>query len=159
MAISSSKSQARTATAANRERLVNAALQDPTAADPKFLALQKLLTNKRLVGLFTITGKPMKDLTEETYEIKKIEKLALDDDLWAIETRIKYGDHDVTVPIAITILWANDTPIMTLDKVVVPGLGTFSARVVFHEEKYAGTWSHDAVGGHLFGRIESIPTK
>ncbi len=72
----------------------------------------------------------------------------------AIQTRIKYGDHDVTVPIVITILWAGQTPVMTLDKVVVPGLGTFSARVVFHEDKYAGTWSHDDVGGHLFGKVE-----
>ncbi len=63
-------------------KLVNAIADDPTAADPKYLALQKLLSNKRLVGLFTISGKPMKELTEETYEIKKIEKLAADDDLW-----------------------------------------------------------------------------
>jgi hypothetical protein len=56
----------------------------------------------------------------------------------------------------INVLWAGNTPVMTLDKITIPGLGTFSARVVFHENKYAGTWVHDNVGGHLFGRIEKM---
>jgi len=43
---------------------------------------------------------------------------------------------------------------MVLDSITIPGLGTFSARVVFHDRKYAGTWKHDNVGGHLFGRVE-----
>jgi hypothetical protein len=42
---------------------------------------------------------------------------------------------------------------MTLDNLTLPGLGTFSARVVLHDDKYAGTWQHDKVGGHLFGTI------
>jgi hypothetical protein len=27
---------------------------------------------------------------------------------------------------------------------------------VIHDGKYAGTWSHDDVGGHLFGRVEKL---
>jgi hypothetical protein len=37
---------------------------------------------------------------------------------------------------------------------LIAGLGTFSSRVLIHEEWYAGTWRHDKVGGHLWGRIE-----
>ncbi len=33
-------------------------------------------------------------------------------------------------------------------------MGTFSARVVIYNKKYAGTWTHGKVGGHLFGVIE-----
>ena len=37
----------------------------------------------------------------------------------------------------------------------VPALGTFTARVLFYDDRYAGTWQHgQEVGGHLFGRIE-----
>ena len=43
---------------------------------------------------------------------------------------------------------------ITLTDFTVPGLGTFSARVVIYRNKYAGTWSHGEVGGHLFGTIE-----
>jgi hypothetical protein len=35
-------------------------------------------------------------------------------------------------------------------------LGTFDARVVIHDQKYAGTWKHGEVGGHLFGTIEKL---
>ncbi len=133
----------------------SAPLDNPASKEPRFQALEKMLTNVVLVGMFTIDRKKMNDLSEERYEIKSIQKLAVDDDLWALEARIKYGDHDVTVPIVTTIKWADQTPVMTMDKLVIPGLGTFSARVVFHDGKYAGTWSHDDRGGHLFGRIEA----
>ena len=127
----------------------------PTTKEPRFLALEKMLTNVVLIGLFTVDRKKMNDLKEERYEIKSIQKLSNDDDLWALEARIKYGDHDVTVPIVTSIKWADQTPVMTMDKLLIPGLGTFSARVVFHDGKYAGTWTHDDNGGHLFGRIEA----
>ncbi len=127
---------------------------NPASKEPRFQSLEKMLTNVVLIGMFTVDRKKMNDLSEERYEIKSIQKLAVDDDLWALEARIKYGDHDVTVPIVTMIKWADQTPVMTMDRLIIPGLGTFSARVVFHDDKYAGTWTHDKNGGHLFGRIE-----
>ena len=145
-----------TSEAAGSGRSAPSAVPDsPTSKEPRFLALQKMLTDVVLIGLFTVDGKKMSDLTEERYEIKSIQKLSNDDDLWALEARIKYGKHDVTVPIVTSIKWADQTPVMTMDKLLIPGLGTFSARVVFHDSKYAGTWTHDDHGGHLFGRIEA----
>jgi hypothetical protein len=114
---------------------------------------QKLLTGAKLRGQFTVDGKPLDKLQEEAYDIEKVEKLA-DGDLWALTTHIRYGDHDLTVPIVIEVKWGGTTPIITLDELTIPGLGTFSARVLLHKDKYAGTWQHDAVGGHLFGKIE-----
>ena len=44
---------------------------------------------------------------------------------------------------------------VTLTKATLPGLGEgFSARVLFYEGRYAGTWQHGPVGGHMFGTIE-----
>jgi hypothetical protein len=43
-----------------------------------------------------------------------------------------------------------------LDNVAIPGLGTFDARVIIDGNRYAGTWTHGEVGGHMFGKIEKI---
>lgn len=128
------------------------------AAEPSadHVKLTKMLNNVELVGLFTLDGKPMTDLKEEKYEIRKIEKIEGDDDLWSLESRINYGKHDVTVPIVVTIKWAGSTPVIVMDQLLIPGLGTFSARVVFHDNKYSGTWTHGDKGGHLFGRIQPL---
>ena len=75
-------------------------------------------------------------------------------DSWALTSRIKYGDVDLTVPVPVQVKWAGKTPVITVDSVKIPGLGTFSARVLLDRARYAGTWSHDEKGGHLFGVIE-----
>jgi hypothetical protein len=36
----------------------------------------------------------------------------------------------------------------------LPAMGTFTVRVLFYGDRYAGTWQHGAVGGHMSGRIE-----
>jgi hypothetical protein len=116
-------------------------------------AFSKRFSGSKLRGLFTIDGKPMTDLKDEAYEIVRATKMPKGD-MWTLESRIKYGKHDLVVPVFLEVKWAGDTPVLTLDKITIPGLGTFSARVVLHEDKYAGTWQHDDVGGHLFGKIE-----
>jgi hypothetical protein len=110
------------------------------------------LTGAILVGHFSIAGRDDKGQQPERYEIASVEKLA--DRKWLITSRIKYGKHDVNVPVPIMVDWAGTTPVMSLDEVTVPLLGTFSTRVLLDKDRYAGTWQHDAVGGHLWGRIE-----
>jgi hypothetical protein len=127
-----------------------------TAADPSPEAIKKLekeLTGAKMTGQFTVMGK-MKDdkLSKEEYTIESAKKLD-EGDLWLIKARIKYGDKDSVFPVPVEIKWAGDTPVITLDKVAIPGLGTFSSRVIIYDGKYAGTWQHDQVGGHLFGTI------
>ena len=122
--------------------------------------LAKLLTNSRWTGQFTtidqdgVVGKA----TKETYEITKAEKLP-DGNLWMLTARINYGKRDVTVPLPINILWAGETPVITVDQLLIPGLGTFDARVLIRKGKYSGTWTHNDHGGHLFGKIERLEPK
>ena len=78
------------------------------------------------------------------------------DEVYALAVRIQYGGKDVRVPLEVRIVMADQTPVITLDQVWIPGLGTFDARVLIRQRRYAGTWSHDALGGHLFGRIEPL---
>jgi hypothetical protein len=134
---------------------------EPETSEPKKLPSREVLekqfsetmTGATLIGNFTLGEvKPDAKLSTERYTIVKASKLK--DDYWLIETRIQYGEHDLTLPLPLRVLWAGDTPVITLDAVPVPGLGTFTARVLIHGDKYAGTWSGKDHGGHLFGRID-----
>ena len=60
---------------------------------------------------------------------------------------------DVKVPVGLLIKWIDRTPVIVLDQVTIPGMGTFDARVLIRKGMYAGTWAHGEVGGHLFGNI------
>jgi hypothetical protein len=116
---------------------------------------EQTLSGARLKGQFTIDGKegPPK---EDVYTISKVTKLDIDD-LWKFDVHIKYGDVDKAVALALPVKWAGDTPVITLAKTAIPGMGTFSARVVIDGDKYAGTWSHHGKGGgHMFGVIEKV---
>lgn len=118
-------------------------------------AFSTLLSGATMTGSFTIDAKgddaPAKPPREESYEISSATHLG--GELWLITSRIRYGDVDATVPVPVAVKWAGKTPVITLDEVTLPGMGTFSARVLFHGDRYAGTWQHDAVGGHMFGRV------
>jgi hypothetical protein len=106
-----------------------------------------------LSGHFTLDGADETRLEREEYAITGAVKLG-NGDYWALTSRIRYGDVDLTVPVPVQVKWAGDTPVITVDSVKIPGLGTFSARVLLDGARYAGTWSHDEKGGHLFGVIE-----
>ena len=115
--------------------------------------LEKDLTGVKLVGRFTVTGKDDTTPKDEEYTITSAMKLD-EPDLWLIKARVKYGKTDGTYPIPLEIKWAGDTPVITLTNLEIPGLGTFSSRVVIYEGRYAGTWQHGDVGGHLFGVLK-----
>ncbi|MDG2129307.1 MAG: hypothetical protein P8K08_15015 [Fuerstiella sp.] len=124
---------------------------DESAAREK--AFSSRMSNVTLVGSFTVDGKTDELPKAERYEIKSVTKLG--GNLWTFLTRVKYGNVDTKVPITVPLEWAGDTPMVSLTDATLPGLGSaFSARVIFHENRYAGTWQHGKVGGHMFGRIE-----
>lgn len=116
--------------------------------------LAALLTGSTWTGTFTIDGQPNAK-HDESYAIESAEKQT--GSLWLLKSRMKFGDVDATVPVPITIVWADETPMMQLKKVTLPGLGTFSCRILIDGDRYAGTWQHDAVGGHMFGKITRTP--
>ena len=74
-------------------------------------------------------------------------------DTWLFRTRLKYKGTEIPVPIPLSVQWAGDTPVITLTDLAIPGVGTYTARVVLYREQYAGTWSGDKAGGQLFGKI------
>jgi hypothetical protein len=107
---------------------------DPTIADAARVAeLEKTLSHAALVGHFTVTGDQGQSgdtskLTTERYELGEVKHLGSNQ--WLLPATIKYGDHNVTVPLTLPIRWAGDTPMICVDELPIPGLGTFTARVM-----------------------------
>jgi hypothetical protein len=103
----------------------------------------------------TVAGKE-KPAEMEKYIISRVSKVKDKEDVWLFVARIQYGKTDVEIPLALQVKWAGDTPVITLTNLTIPGLGTFTARVMIYSDRYAGTWQHGKIGGHLWGRIEKI---
>jgi hypothetical protein len=109
-----------------------------------------------MIGRFTIAGREDRPARAERYDIASVEKVA--DDRWRFNTRMRYGNVDLTLPITVTMRWIGDTPMITLTDLTIPPLGSFTARVFFYRDQYAGTWSNERVAGFMFGRIEKQPS-
>ncbi len=137
------------------------AADDSAAKQPDRAQLEKhfeeTLTGASLDGFYTESsldaagaengGAPQ----PSNYKIEKVSKLK--GDTWLFSAQISYQGHDVTLPIPLTVLWAGDTPVITLDKLDLPGLGTFSARVMIYDHQFSGVWSGGHHRGELFGRV------
>lgn len=114
---------------------------------------EKTMTGATLIGFFTAEGQNQADKqppVEERYFISKVTKIGQDQ--WLFVARI--GDAQFPVPLPVPVKWAGDTPVISVTKLKVPGMGTYTARVLIYDDHYAGTWDAGDHGGHLWGRIE-----
>ena len=48
---------------------------------------------------------------------------------------------------------SRSTPVISLTRQAVQGLGTYDTRLVIYKGGYAGTWGGGATGGKMFGNI------
>jgi hypothetical protein len=120
--------------------------------EKQYSQLEATLSGSVLVGNFTVTGAQMGEPKAERYELISVKHVG--DGNWMFVARIQYGDYDVKLPITLPIKWAGDTPVITVDKMSFPGLGTYTARVMIYDGHYAGFWSGADHGGHLYGVVE-----
>lgn len=131
----------------------DAAQPNPSAMNDAERAFSESLANVMLTGRFTTDGKNSNP-EPERYGIISATKVR--DNNWLILARISYGRRGVrppAIPIPVKIDWAGDTPVLSLTDLTIPGFGTFTSRVMFYGDRYAGTWQHGEKGGHLFGTI------
>jgi hypothetical protein len=125
---------------------------DPASLPEAERQFAERMAGTSLVGRFTIAGREDRPARPERYDIASIEKVG--EDLWRFNARLRYGDVDTTLPIVVPMRFAGDTPMISMTDLTIPSLGTFSARVFFHGDRYSGTWQHGEYGGHMFGKIE-----
>jgi hypothetical protein len=139
------------------EKQKDAAVQ-PGAAKPKLTAEELEARFKSTLAKATMAGRwcSIQDGTlgpekEDKYTIIGAQKMG--GDMWIINARIQYNKKDIVAPIPVQVKWAGDTPVIIVDKLPMPGGGTYSARVLIYEHTYAGTWSGGDHGGLLNGII------
>lgn len=116
-------------------------------------AFASKLSGATLSGSFSLDGKNAGGNKPDKYQIVSAKKIEGDD--WVITAKMKIGDAMVDVPVPIKVYWADDTPVMSLTDLTIPGMGTFTSRVMFYGTRYAGTWQHGDAGGHMWGTVEA----
>src|SRR6202050_3924563 len=119
------------------------------AAEKQF---QEALNNVTLIGYFTQGDAA--ELHDDKYVIERVTKVK--EDTWKFEARIQYNKKDFKVAMPLPVKFAGDTPVISLTNFVVPGFGSFTARVVMYNGAYAGTWGSAGANGHggkLLGKI------
>ena len=130
-------------------------VRDQAALEREF---QEKMSGAVLVGRFSDAARPDAPPKEERYTIQRVSKIDGGGDRWLFLCRIQFGRNDVAVPLTIPVVWAGDTPVISVTDMMIPGLGTYTARVMIYTDQYAGTWRGGTHGGHLWGRIERAST-
>jgi hypothetical protein len=110
---------------------------------------QESMTGVVLEGHSTRDGQS--GVSDDKYVIDKIVKQSAD--TWMFHVRIPMKGQTMTVPFPIQVKWAGDTPVITMTDQALPGMGTYTARVVIYRGQYAGTWSGKSSGGKVFGKV------
>ena len=121
---------------------------------------KEALTNATLDGRwYLIKDGELGKERKEKYSIRSAIKNPLVTDGWLILARVQYGDKDVTLPVPVRVKWAGDTAVIQVTDAGLPGLGTYTARVMIYNGYYAGTWFGKGYGGILSGKIVKTEKK
>ena len=123
-----------------------------TAAERAFAERMRGVT---MVGTFTVSGREDRAPSQERYDIASVEKVG--DDLWRFNAKMDCcgAAGQSGIPIVVPMRFVGDTPVIMMTDHSLPGIGTFTVRVFFYGDRYAGPWQHGTVGGHMTGRIET----
>jgi hypothetical protein len=119
---------------------------DMTAAEKEF---QQMMTNVVLEGFFTVGNGT--ELFPDRYVIDSVTKVK--DGVWRFAARVQYNKKDMAIAIPVPVFFAGDTPVISLTRQAIQGLGTYDTRLVFYKGGYAGTWGGGETGGKMFGNI------
>ena len=116
---------------------------------------KQMMTGAKLTGKFSVTGRD--EVRSDSYKISSVTKLA--GGIWTINAEIPRKDGAVTLPVPVRMEWAGDTAVMQLTDATLPGLGTFTVRILFYKGNdgkghYAGFWWGGNHGGEMFGVVE-----
>jgi hypothetical protein len=127
-----------------------ACAQDTAEREKQFTAL---LNNVTLTGRWCLVreGELTPD-SYETYTIVGVQKV--EGDKWIVNAQLRYQGQKIVAPIPVQVQWAGGAALMIVDQLTIPGDGTYSARVLFHDKTYSGTWSGGDKTGLLHGLIK-----
>ena len=109
------------------------------------------MRNVSLIGSFTVDGRD-RTPREDRYDISSVEKVG--DYQWWFTAKMQCCGINGAIPIVVPMRFNGDTPVIMMTDTSLPRIGTFTVRLFFYGDRYAGTWQHGRVGGHMSGRIE-----
>lgn len=116
-------------------------------------AFGAMLENATLEGTWApVAGKQIGEEKADRYEVARAEPKG--GEKWAIVWKVRHQGQLVEYPIPAVVKFAGDAAVLVLDGVPVGDGGTWSARVLFHGDSYAGRWWNEkGKGGTVSGVI------
>ena len=133
-------------------RLGIGSVVDPASLNDAERQFIERMRDVSLIGSFTVSGREDGAPRPDRYEISSVEKVG--NDLWRFNAKMNCCGVRGAIPVVVPLRWNGDTPMIMMTDTSLPGLGTFTVRLFFYNDRYAGTWQHGNVGGHMSGRIE-----
>ena len=126
--------------------------------EAKFVAMLKSATLKGTWAPIQ-QGQLGGENSDDSYRIARVERL--EGDNWQIVSLFDFEGQSIEYPISAVVKFAGDTAVLILNDVRAgPGEGNWSARVMFHNDVYAGRWWETADpehGGTIAGTITRSP--
>jgi hypothetical protein len=127
---------------------------DPATLPPAERAFAERMRNVTLIGSFTTDGRDGRAPEPDRYQIASVDKVG--ENSWRFNAKMDCcgAAGQSGLPIVVPMHFIGDTPVIMMTDTSLPGIGTFTVRLFFYGDRYAGTWQHGTVGGHMSGRIE-----
>jgi hypothetical protein len=138
--------------------IAHAAPATQPAMSEKEAAFQQMMNNAVMSGSYSVNGSG-KPPGADHYTLGPVTKGSGEN--WTFTATIEYAGHHLPLPIDLPVKWAGDTPVITVDHVSIPTLGTFNARVMIFGDQYVGVWgvANGKHGGQMWGHIEHPTTQ
>ena len=116
-------------------------------------AFSEMLTDATFKGTWApIAGGVLGDEKDDGYKIVSVSKKK--GHIWEFITRMKIRGTEIDFPMPIEVRFAGDTAVLILNNVPVGEGKTYSARVMIHNDVYAGSWwGIGGKGGTISGTI------
>jgi hypothetical protein len=133
-------------------RLGIGAVVEPASLNEAERQFVERMRDVSLIGTFTVSGREERTLRPDRYDISSVEKVG--HELWRFNAKMDCCGVSGAIPVVVPMRWNGDTPMILMTDTFLPGLGTFTVRLFFYQDHYAGTWQHGSTGGQMSGRIE-----
>jgi hypothetical protein len=133
-------------------RLGIGSVVDPQSLNESERQFIERMRDVSLVGAFTLAGREDRTPRPDRYDISSVEKVGTD--LWRFNATMHCCGVNGAIPVVVPMRWNGDTPMIMMTDTSLPGVGTFTVRLFFYGDRYAGTWQHGDAGGQMSGRIE-----
>lgn len=117
-------------------------------------SLQRTLTGATLSGFVARAEHGKSPRIDVAVLIERVAKSKAIHD-WTLDVVVAPDGDARKYSVTCDVRWAGPTPVLTINRADLPGIGQFSAKLIIHNCLVAGTWVHDDLRGHAWGMVDS----